>query len=95
MTEEVKGKADKFFDLSEQLASKIAKEINIELSPKDIGETSETSSLNAMMAYSEGLALLEKGDYIGAYRKFQEALKYDPNYKKAQYKAESIKPFIG
>ena len=94
MTEEVKGKADKFFDLSEQLASQIAKEINIELSPKDIGLTTETSSLNAMMSYSEGLALLEKGDYKGAYQKFQEALKYDPNYKKAQYKAKSIEPFI-
>jgi TolB-like protein len=94
MTEEVKGKADKFFDLSEQLASQIAKEINIELSPKDIGLTTETSSLNAMMSYSEGLALLEKGDYKGAYQKFQEALKYDPNYKKARYKAKSIEPFI-
>ena len=94
MTEEVKGKADKFFDLSEQLASKIAKEINIELSPTDIGSATETSSLNAMMAYSEGLALLEKGDYKGAYQKFQEALKYDPDYKKAHYKAKSIEPFI-
>ena len=47
-----------------------------------------------MMAYSEGLALLEKGDYKGAYQKFQEALKYDPDYKKAHYKAKSIEPFI-
>jgi TolB-like protein len=94
MTEEVKGKADKFFDLSEQLTSKIAKEINIDLSPKEIKSDLETSSLKAMMAYSEGLALLEKGDYNGAYQKFQEALKYDPDYKKALYKAKSIKPLV-
>ncbi|UCF64290.1 MAG: hypothetical protein JSW33_00240 [bacterium] len=94
MTEEVKGKADDFFDLSEQLAVKIAKEINTELLPTESKADLETSSLDAMMAYSEGLALLEKGDYKGAYQKFQEALKYDPNYKKAQYKAKSIEPFI-
>ncbi len=95
LTEEVKGKADKFFDLSEQLASKIAKEIQVNLPAKEAETGLETHSLEAMMAYSEGLALLEKNEYKSAYRKFQEALKYDPGYSKARLKAESIEPLIG
>ncbi|MBN2366379.1 MAG: hypothetical protein EH225_10655 [Calditrichaeota bacterium] len=94
LTTEVKGKADKFFELSEDLASKIAEEVNVEISPEAMGEVSETRSLEAMMSYSEGLSLLEKGDYKSAYQKFQEALEYDPEYTRAKYKAESIKPLI-
>ncbi len=44
-----------------------------------------------MIAYSEGLALLEKSEYDLAYEKFQDALKYDPKYTRARQKAESIK----
>jgi TolB-like protein len=95
LTDEVKGKAEDFFDLSEQLASKIAGEIKVELAPEKAVSGSETHSLEAMMSYSEGLALLEKSDYKGAYAKFQEALKIDPGYRKAKEKAESIKPLIG
>jgi TolB-like protein len=95
LTEEVKGKAENFFDLSEQLASKIAKEIKVDLAPEKAVSGRETHSLEAMMAYSEGLALLEKNDYKGAYVKFQEAFKIDPDYSKAKEKAESIKPLIG
>ncbi len=94
LTTEVKGKADNFFDLSEDLAQKIADKINVRLSVETGEEVSETRSLEAMMSYSEGLSLLEQGEYKGAYQKFQEALKYDPEYTRAKYKAESIKPFI-
>ncbi len=95
LTDEIKGKADDFFDLSEKLAQKITKDINVDLPKAQIEKDTETHSLDALMSYSEGLSLLEKGNYKEAYDKFQNALKLDPNYKKAELKAESIKPLIG
>jgi TolB-like protein len=94
MTEDIKGEAKKFFELSTKLASKISEKINVELSAKELGEKTETRSLDAMLSYSEGLEYLEKGDYQKAYQKFQKALEYDPGYEKARLKSESIKPLI-
>lgn len=94
MTEQVKGKADNFFDLVEQLSLKVAKGINVSLAKNNIGGQNETKSLDAMLSYSEGLGLLERNDYRGAYDKFLEAVKFDPNYSRARLKAESIKPML-
>ena len=94
LTEDMKGEAKKFFELSQKLAVKISERINVDLSKKKIGENTETQSLDAMLSYSEGLDYLEKGDYQRAYQKFQKALEYDPGYIKARLRSESIKPFI-
>ncbi len=92
LTEEIRGEVGKFFDLTEKLSEKIRQAIEekIDYSQTEPGPTAP-NSLEAMMAYSEGLALLEKGDYDGAYEKFHQALKYDPGYVRAREKAESIK----
>ena len=94
-TDEATGDADDFFDIAQQLGDKVAKHINVTLSKAQAQEGSETKSLDAMLAYSEGLVLVEKGDYKNAYDKFQEAASLDPSYIKAQRKADSIKPLIG
>ena len=94
MTEQVSGKNKDFFELAEQLSLKIAQGINVTLQETLIGERTETRSLDAMISYSEGLALLERDDYEQAYLKFQEALEYDGNYTRAQQKAESLKPLL-
>jgi lipoprotein NlpI len=47
-----------------------------------------------MMSYSEGLVLVERGDYDGAVKKFEEALQQDPTYDKARMKAQSLKPLL-
>jgi TolB-like protein len=94
-TDEATGDADDFFDIARQLGEKVAKHINVTLSEAETKEGSETKSLDAMLAYSEGLVLVEKGDYKSAYDKFQEAASLDPSYIKAQRKADSIKPLIG
>jgi TolB-like protein len=93
LTDEVKGDVDEFYSLTEKLSSTIADKIEVTLGDQDVSVTSETKSLEALLSYSEGLAFLETGNYNGAYDKFIEALKFDPNYENARTKAESIKPF--
>ncbi len=94
MTEQVAGKDKEFFELAEQLSLKVAQGINVNLQETMIGERTDTRSLDAMISYSEGLALLEQEDYQAAYVKFQEALEFDENYSRAEKKAESIKPLL-
>lgn len=94
MTEQVAGKDKDFFELAEKLSLKVAQGINITTQKTQIGERSDTRSLDAMISYSEGLEFLEKEDYQAAYLKFQEALEYDQNYSRAQKKADSIKPLL-
>ncbi len=95
MTDQVKGDADDFFDLAEELSKKVAKGINVTLGKVEFKPGKETKSLDAMLTYSEGLVLLEKGSYQQAYDKFMEALEIDPGYSKAKTKADSLKPLLG
>lgn len=94
-TEQSNGDADDFFEIAEKLSVKIAKKINASLTKAEAEKGTETKSLDAMMSYSEGLVLLEKGNYKGAYEKFMLALQIDPKYDKARMKAESLKPLLG
>ncbi len=94
-TEQADGKADDFFEIAENLSLKVAKKINATLTKAEIQKGNETKSLDAMMSYSEGLVMLEKGNYKGAYDKFMQALEMDPKYDKAKMKAESLKPLLG
>jgi TolB-like protein len=94
-TDEVTGDADEFFALAEKLSLKVAKGINAQISKAEVEKGTETKSLDAMMSYSEGLVLLEKGNYKAAYDKFMQAVNLDPSYEKAKTKAESLKPLLG
>lgn len=94
LTDEIKGDVDDFFDLTQKLSKKIADKIDVTLKETKEGYATETKSLDAILTYSEGLALLEEGNYKEAYEKFMKALEYDPNYELARIKAESIKPLI-
>jgi len=94
LTDEVKGELDEFFDLVDKLSEKVAEKINVSLKEDTTAEVSEAPSLDAIMSYSMGLSFLEKEDYKNAYDKFQEALKFDPNYEKAKLKAQSIAPLL-
>ncbi|MFN0157646.1 MAG: CsgG/HfaB family protein [Bacteroidota bacterium] len=94
-TEEATGDADDFFELTEKLGVKVAGKINVAVTREDLSQGTETKSLDAMMSYSEGLVLLEKGNYKLAYDKFLEAVEKDPAYEKAKTKAESLRPLIG
>lgn len=94
MTEQVRGRPDSFYEMAEDLSLKVSKGINAHLETTNLGVRNDTKSLDAMLSYSDGLALLEEKDYRAAYEKFLEALEYDPDYTRAQLKADSIKPLL-
>ena len=92
------GKPKDLMSLSKKFALQLFKELDIKISKlekKEIEGVSEISSIEAMLSYSAGMDFLDKQNYKKAFEKFQEALKIDPNYKKAQQRISSIKPLIG
>jgi tetratricopeptide (TPR) repeat protein len=93
--EKERGDEDDFFEIVEKLSLKVAKNVNASLTSADIEKSKETKSLDAILAYSDGLLLVEKGNYKDAYDKFMKAFELDPSYDKAKKKAESIKPLVG
>jgi len=94
LAEQVRGARDSFYDLVETLSLKVATAIDARLDAATLGERRETRSLQAMIAYSEGLALLEREAYADAYEKFQQALAYDPAYTRAAVRAASLQPLL-
>jgi TolB-like protein len=94
LTERLFGEPDEFFDLVEKLSLAVTRAINVEMEETELGTGSETRSLDAMMAYSDGLVELEQGNYRAAYEQFLKAKEYDPNYERAQIKMESLKPML-
>lgn len=94
LAEQIFGKSDDFFESIQDLSMKVVQAINVTMEESDLGVRTETHSLDAMISYSEGLKLLERGDYRAAYEKFNEAVAYDPSYTRAKLKAESIMPML-
>jgi len=91
--DQVRGKPDKFFELIGELSQKVTKSINVEMEETTLG-SDETKSLDAMMAYSDGLSLLEAGRYRKAQQKFKRAVEYDENFAKAKKKMKSLEPMV-
>ena len=94
LAEQIFGEPDEFFELVEDLSMQVTRAINVELEETQLGTGDATRSLDAQIAFADGLAELEDGNYRAAYEKFLEALEYDPNYQLAELKAESLKPML-
>lgn len=90
---QVTGKPDEFFSLIEDLSGEVTRAVNVAMEEAKI-DTRETKSLDAMMAYSDGLDLMEDGNYRAAYEKFLEALNHDDSFDRARLKAESLRPLL-
>jgi TolB-like protein len=94
-TEEVPGEIDDFFELTEKLATRVAKIVNVKASEADFKERTPTRSTDAWILYSDGVALYDKGEYKAAFDKFQEAISADPQFEKAKKRLESLRSLIG
>ena len=94
LAEQVRGARDNFLELTENLSLSITEAINASLDAGTLGQQRETRDLNAVMAYAEGLVLLERKDYAGAYEKFQQALDHDPDYTRAAARATSLRHLL-
>ncbi|MBN1350244.1 hypothetical protein JXJ21_12595 [candidate division KSB1 bacterium] len=94
--EEITDNAKKFIEMEKKLALKITKDLDVILSKTEVKEIKkvENKSLEAILSYSEGLSFLDKEEYKKAHAKFQEALKYDPNYLPAKKKIAVLEPLI-
>jgi len=93
LTQQATGAADEFFGLVTELSGQLSEALNATLH-EEAGTGTETQSLDAMLAYSEGLAALERGDYGRAHEKFEEASVLDPDYTRAQARATSLQPVL-
>ena len=91
--EEVTGEAENFFELIEELSQNITRAVNVEAEETQLGNE-ETNSLDAMMAYSDGLEYMEQGNYRPAFEKFMEAVDHDDSFVRAERKAESLRPML-
>ena len=94
LAEQVFGTEEGLFELVDELSLEVAQAVNATLDRETVGERRDTSSLDAMMAYSEGLALLEAGDHDAAHARFEAALEHDPTYTRAQSRVQSLQPAI-
>lgn len=92
LAEQVMGDPDDFFGLVKDLSMQVTRAINVELEETELGTSTETQSLDAKIAYSNGLQDLDDGNYQAAYEHFQNALERDPGYELAKRKVESLEP---
>lgn len=78
-TGQATGKEDKFFDLQEELARELVDGLAIALSPEDAErlrarqEANRIDRLATLNAYSQALALYDRGDYVGAAEQMRSA----------------------
>ena len=94
LSEQAFGDPDGFFELVESLSGQVVEAVDATLSREDLGARRETDSLEAMLAFSEGLALAEQGDWPAAAARYQAALAHDPDYARAQTRLDALQPLV-
>jgi TolB-like protein len=93
--DQVQGKVKNFHALTKTLSRTLAETIGSELPSSTTGEQQGPSrSLDAMLAYSDALKLIEDGRYLLATQKLEEAIGHDPTYAAAQNRLESLQPML-
>ena len=91
---DVMGEPDEFFELAEALSASVAETMNVEMEDIGIEKSGGTSLLDAHLAYTGGIDELESGNYRGARKHFQRALKLDPGYAMAKKRLESLETML-
>ncbi len=94
----IEGKTKKFFELQRDLAELVVEE----LLPKDAQETAlpsdfgspQTKSLEAALAYSEGIRLMDEGQIEAAYERFSLAVNLSPDFAAPKRRMDGLKPFL-
>jgi len=91
--EEVSGNAKKIFKLTKKLTFKVLDDLNISLTKdaKKHIESTDQVPFDALMAYSEGLELVDKGNKPGAIAKFEQAVALDKTFERAKMQLQQCK----
>ena len=83
-TARASGPEDKLFELEQQLADGVLKDLDIALSPEHEAlmrkrqQANREIGVNSFKVFSSGLALMDRGDYFGAAQKFQPLVMESP-----------------
>ncbi|NQT54626.1 MAG: hypothetical protein HQ551_00190 [Desulfobacteraceae bacterium] len=88
----VTGKIDQIFELEKSLAQKILSKLSLKV-PDGI-KIRETSSINALRTYYEGVSLFDEGKIKKAKEKFLKAKQLDPLYLKPQKGLEAYYQYL-
>ncbi len=77
------------FDMEKDVLRQLLSRMNIQLTPAELARLLEqpTSNLLAFLAFSEGLADEDRGDFRSAARSYRRAAAIDPNFAEAQQRA--------
>ena len=89
---EVTGKIDQIFELEKSLAQKILSKLSLKV--PDAIKIHETSSIDALRTYYEGVSLFDEGKIKKAKEKFLKAKQLDPLYLKPQKGLEASYQFL-
>lgn len=89
MTENIEGNPNDLMDLADQLAVRLARRINENETIKMAG-FNPTQSLDAMLAYAEGLEIYHTQGPDLALEKFRIATQLDPKFELAKQKVTVI-----
>ncbi len=91
--EEVTGGTRGLFRLVKKLCFKIADELDVQITKEEKRRinNSDQVSIEALLVYSNGLNLLDKGDRHGALIQFEKALSLDSGFEKAGLEIKKIK----
>lgn len=92
LSEQVTGPANIFHELIADLSGQLSDAMGVELDAE--ADAQETRSLEAIMAYSQGLVEQEQGNYRQAYVQFVRASELDPGYDRARQRVQSLRPLI-
>jgi TolB-like protein len=92
LAEDVMGDPDNFFELVQDLSNKVTRAINVELEETKTGAGPETQSIEARLAYFDGLVEMDDGNYQAARKHFEDALEHDSEYERARRKMKSLDP---
>jgi TolB-like protein len=94
--EEVTGKREKLFQLMNKLSFKIADDLAVKLSKdeKKAVEKSDNENLDALLAFSQGLAAQDKGDLAAAKKCYEKALSINKDFTRAKSQLEIINSTI-
>jgi len=87
---ETSGALARFFRLEKNLVFKVIDELDIQLTEAEEKAilTVPTENLLAFLAYARGLEARDRGDFAGAQKEFQEAVKIDPKFDNAKTQLE-------
>jgi len=91
---QVRGKTEDFHALTRDLSESMADAMETSFPSGDARGTGPSESLDAMLAYSDALKLIETGRYEQAVRKLEDALEHDPGYAPAQTRLDSLRPML-